>query len=391
MQQSSLLDDYLRDPMLVGGLGLIVLLLIAYGAVSWRRKKAAQSKFEDSVGAAAAGAGGDGEPAMANPVSHASVSEAPAGMEAEEVDPIAEADVYIAYGRDSQAEEILREALQKDPNRAAVHAKLLEIYANRKDTVSFEQTAHKLKGLTQGNGPDWEKAAALGRSLDPQNPLYGGGRAASAAVAPAATAAAAPVLDFDLGGGSQGGAAVPDISFDEPPKEPAGAGIDLDLGTTGPQNEPAYLQTAKLPPLGADQTAAGGLDFNVDLGDLPQPATASAPAAAATATAEASGGGLDFDLKLDDFPAVDAKASEDRSAAPAMDLSSISLDLDTSEAAPQGGGDPKWQEAATKLDLAKAYEEMGDRDGARELLNEVVKDGDATQKGQAEQMLAKLA
>ena len=76
-----------------------------------------------------------------------------------------------------------------------------------------------------------------------------------------------------------------------------------------------------------------------------------------------------------------------------MDLSAISLDLGsaTEPAAPAaGGGDPKWQEVATKLDLAKAYEEMGDKDGARELLNEVMKDGDAAQKGQAQQLLAKL-
>ena len=46
---------------------------------------------------------------------------------------------------------------------------------------------------------------------------------------------------------------------------------------------------------------------------------------------------------------------------------------------------------ATKLDLAKAYEEMGDKDGARELLKEVLKDGDAAQRGTAEQLLAKLA
>jgi pilus assembly protein FimV len=45
---------------------------------------------------------------------------------------------------------------------------------------------------------------------------------------------------------------------------------------------------------------------------------------------------------------------------------------------------------ATKLDLAKAYEEMGDKDGARELLNEVMKDGDAAQKAQAQQVLAKI-
>jgi pilus assembly protein FimV len=75
-----------------------------------------------------------------------------------------------------------------------------------------------------------------------------------------------------------------------------------------------------------------------------------------------------------------------------MDLSSISLDLGgAGEPSLSGGGDPKWQEVATKLDLAKAYEEMGDKDGARELLNEVMKDGDAAQKGQAQQLLAKLA
>jgi pilus assembly protein FimV len=77
----------------------------------------------------------------------------------------------------------------------------------------------------------------------------------------------------------------------------------------------------------------------------------------------------------------------------AADLSSITLDLGGSaeaSSAAAGGTDPKWQEIATKLDLAKAYEEMGDKDGARELLNEVMKDGDAAQKGTAQQLLAKL-
>src|SRR5437868_11109362 len=96
--------------------------------------------------------------------SQASISDSSVGaIEAEEVDPIAEADVYMAYGRDAQAEEILKEALHKDANRTAVHAKLLEIYAHRKDNAAFEQTALKLKNLTNGTGPEWEKAAALGR------------------------------------------------------------------------------------------------------------------------------------------------------------------------------------------------------------------------------------
>src|SRR5207247_10161537 len=131
----------------------------------------------------------------------------------EEVDPIAEADVYMAYGRDAQAEEILKEVLAKDPSRVAVHAKLLEIYAGRKDAKAFEQTALKLKGLTNGSGPEWDKAAALGRSIDPQNGVYSGGGGAAAPAAAAPAAAAAPTLDFDLGGASAQ-AAAPDITLD---------------------------------------------------------------------------------------------------------------------------------------------------------------------------------
>jgi pilus assembly protein FimV len=101
---------------------------------------------------------------------------------------------------------------------------------------------------------------------------------------------------------------------------------------------------------------------------------------------------MDFDLNLDlgggkaQAPAVGNAGAE----AP-LDLGGLSLDLGT----PGGGdgagaADPKWQEVATKLDLAKAYQEMGDKDGARELLNEVVKEGDSAQQSQAQQMLSGL-
>ena len=99
--------------------------------------------------------------------------------------------------------------------------------------------------------------------------------------------------------------------------------------------------------------------------------------------------GLTFDLNLD--LGGDKKSESGAPASP--DLSTISLDLGGTPGAPAApsGTDPKWQEIATKLDLAKAYEEMGDKDGARELLNEVMKDGDAAQKGTAQQLLAKLS
>ncbi len=407
--EPSLIDEFLDNPVALGGLGGVVLLLAGYGAYAWQRKKKSTSKFKDSVlgpgsnepvmgmdAAAAPAAAAAAAPASVQP---SSVSQAPvAGMGADDVDPIAEADVYMAYGRDAQAEEILKEALQKDPNRVAVMAKLLEIYANRRDASSFEQIAVRLKGATNGAGPDWDKAAALGRNVDPGNGLYGGSGAAApvaaaafAAAAPAA--AAAPSVDFDIGGGT--GA--------HPVPEPTPS-LDLDLG--GPSAAPEKTDFAPSGTLVLDtqesKAASGGLDFDLGGGaekpapsggglnfELPGAAAAAAEPSPSPA-ASGSGGGLDFDLNLG---GGDTKEEASSAAAP-VDLSAISLDLGTPGESGAAGGDaqadPKWQEVATKLDLAKAYEEMGDKDGARELLNEVLREGDAAQQGQANQLLAKL-
>jgi len=316
-------------------------------------------------------------------------------MEADEVDPIAEADVYMAYGRDAQAEEILKEALQKDAKRTAVHSKLLEIYANRRDARAFEQTALKLKSLTNGSGPEWDKAAALGRSIDPQNGLYGGGGAsaapAAAAPAAAAAAAAAPNLDFDLSATStQQAAILPEFSIGEPKGGPP-SGLDFDLDAAPAAAAGASARSDFTPEgtliMGERQgeKTVTSVDFNLDTtagGEAKRPGAAAMPGSA--------DGALDFDISLD-LGGEEKKTEPDKTASP-LDLSSISLDLGAAgePGAAPAGTDPKWQEVATKLDLAKAYEEMGDKDGARELLNEVMKDGDSVQKGQAQQLLAKL-
>ena len=356
--------DFLQDPMGMLALAILVLGLGGYAAWMWRKKKRAHAKFHDSVmGAAAAGAAAGAsmtEPSLgaATPPPSASTgssTQPPGAVGAEEVDPIAEADVYMAYGRDAQAEEILKEALAKDDKRIPVHAKLLEIYAKRRDPKAFEQTALKLKNLTGGAGPEWDKAASLGHSIDPQNGLYAGAAAAGAAAAAAAAApaepsAGAPTLDFDIGGAAQASASAPDLTLDAAPKSAApDAGLDFDVSGVSPEKKDVGSDETVVVRPSADQ-AGSGLDFNLDLG------------------------------------------SEQKAEAPAApDLSTISLDLGSAAAAPAAGGaDPKWQEIATKLDLAKAYEEMGDKDGARELLNEVMKDGDAAQKGTAQQLLAKL-
>jgi pilus assembly protein FimV len=398
--EPSLMDEFLENPFALAGLGGVVVLLGGYGAWAWRRKKkTAESAFRDAV----LGAPGALAPAVAAgaAVAQAAVA-APAAKaalapEAEEVDPIAEADVYMAYGRDAQAEEILKEALGKDANRVAVHVKLLEIYANRRDPKAFEQTALKVKNLTGGAGADWDKAAALGRSIDPQNGLYGGGEVAAAgaapAAAPAAGAALAPALDFDISGtaGEATAASTPSVSLDLDISAPAPAGAPAERTDFAPSGTLIIeSQEAKAASGGLDfdlggapekkEEAAGGIDFDLGGTQPSSPGLAAAPVAAPAG----GSGGIDFDLNLD----LGGAKTE---AVPAMDLSSVSLDLgEAGAAAPAAGGDARWQEVATKLDLAKAYEEMGDKDGARELLNEVVKDGDAAQQEQAKKMLAGL-
>jgi pilus assembly protein FimV len=325
-------------------------------------------------------------------------------IDAEEIDPVAEADVYMAYGRDAQAEEILKDALAKDPTRQPIRVKLLEIYANRKDARAFESAANELHAATGGTGADWQKVAALGLTIDPANPLYGGKPQAPAPAFgdttqfPAARIPEAqpdvtmhpeaPLnIDFDIGTATAGAAPIsPDINLDAgaPSSAEPAAGLDFDLGLGG--DKPLGDATIVVParsetPLASEPSL--GIDFDLPVGDKPALALETVTAVSAPEL-----GAIDFDIGA-------AAAGEEKTEVPkaqSVDLNSISLDL----GAPGGGNGPggapdaRWQEVATKLDLAKAYEEMGDKDGARELLNEVMKEGDTAQQQQAQTMLQAL-
>jgi pilus assembly protein FimV len=433
-----LIDEILQNELaLYGGGAFLLLLFGGYAYYAWKRKKALQqmessvmaapSLAADSVFGAAGGAKVDTGPSEIQ--AEFGRGAAAAAIDTEEVDPIAEADVYMAYGRDAQAEEILKEALAKDPSRQPIRTKLLEIYAGRKDAKAFETVATELHAGTGGEGAEWQKAVALGSQLDPGNPLYGGkaeagetrtptgtqvlsGAAVAAAVAaapdiPLETAgeqAASPGLDFDLGLGAPAEAgAQPELapSGGAATEVTADLGFDLDLGggEKKPEAAPAAapseaagggtltLETAKAP---AVPEAPASIDFDFELpatGEAAQSAqpqaTGEAPPAAAPAASAEGGGGIDFDFNLD-LPAP----KEEAPAAP-LDLSSINLDLGSPGGA-AAATDAHWQEVATKLDLAKAYQEMGDKDGARELLNEVLKEGDAAQQQQAQTTLSAL-
>ncbi len=134
------------NPLVIGGAAaLLVGLGGAFGIYrSYRKRK--EKSFGDSIitdlkpeGANSLfGSTGGQSVDTNNSVFNSNFAPSASQLDTNEVDPVAEADVYIAYGRDAQAEEILKEALRTQPDRNAVRVKLLEIYANRKDVRSFE-------------------------------------------------------------------------------------------------------------------------------------------------------------------------------------------------------------------------------------------------------------
>jgi len=377
-------DPLLANPIYWGG-GLAALGL---GGVLWwmmagggHRRKSSNIALEDSImsggdvrpntviGAASGGSINTGDTSFLTDFSQAGLGT----IDTHDVDPIAEAEVYMAYGRDAQAEEILKEAISKNPDRHETRVKLLEIYAARRNTTAFASVAGELyAALGSKTSPLWDKACEMGRSIDPTNPLYGD---VQSSAAPAATVAATDAV----AGGAVTFAdefATASVAVEQPA---APVGIEA---VPQPEPEPMLEAVTADAPL-EFETAGHVLNFDT------QPETAAAPE---SGYVEMDTLGLNFDLPDLDLPAtaddtlkLDLGLEEDNGPDSKFDFSG--LDLDLGEA---GGNDLELDEVGTKLDLARAYVEMGDKEGAREILNEVLAEGSEKQKADAKGMLSSL-
>ncbi len=271
----------------------------------------------------------------------------------------------------------------------------------------------------------------MGRSLEPNNPMYGGaGSIEDTGSATMQTTVMNAMPDFVLDDTAGQEASAPDVDFDlgEPEKtsnlsegdaEMAQAeAMDFDVTSTNPSLE-AAPEGMDFDVTSTDQSlkaAPEGMDFDItgtsapeaggeaeaglpNLDDLVFDVTSthpSMPAAQPEAgepekTAPADDGGMEFTL---DFPIEDV-AEKPASETPPDEsgLAGISLNLDDDSAPAEPAAetrDEHWHDVATKLDLAKAYQEMGDATGAREILEEVLREGDEGQREAAQSMLDQL-
>ncbi|QDQ25342.1 FimV family protein [Chitinimonas arctica] len=451
----------LEDPLILGGAGLAALLI--GGGAFWMSRRRKKGSFEDSVITGSdlksnTMVGNTGGAVISTGVTENSFltdfSRAGLGtIDTDEVDPIAEAEVYMAYGRDAQAEEILKDALTRDGTRQEVRLKLLEIYSGRKNAAAFETTAQELYSGTQGQGPLWAQAADMGRALDPQNTLYrqqapvdtgaldktmilsagtlgemgDTGRFATPVVERVQPASAEPELDFQLDtpvaqakSALEAGESLDfDLGFDAAPASAAAPAVEApaemdfnigDFDLDAPASKPAATPAAAASAAAASAAAAsdssilsldipidlpgdsasseGALDLSADMPELSMPELSMPKSSQPLADLDTPdlAAGLDFDFDMNDGAA---------SAGQAADLGGVSLDLDI--ASDSAGGDDVLDFGAelddpvtTKIDLARAYIDMGDKEGAREILQEALSEGNAEQKGTAESLLAQL-
>jgi pilus assembly protein FimV len=359
-EEPGLLATLMDHPMAMpGAIGLVVLLvgLALYRLRGRLRKDNGETSFlesrlqPDSFFGASGGQRVDTRDATGQ---SSSMSYSLSQLDAiGDVDPVAEADVYLAYGRDLQAEEILKEAMRGNPDRLAIRTKLLEVYAKRRDTKGFELLATQLYSLTKGEGDDWAKAQELGRQIDPENQLYAPGGAPAANVV------------------GDGGRII----------EPLGA-------STMPQS--IMPSTSGFPPSAIDSMSPDtrgtipppDLDLDLDLGTMPQ----SARGGRSTATPKPA---VDLDaISLDlNAPSAPVPLSSGGAGKPTLDFGDFTLPAQPSGHGAFDENDP----LARKLELAEEFRQIGDMEGARDLLEEVVAKAGGALKTKAQSMLDSLA
>jgi len=367
-----------------------------------------------------------------------------------EVDPISEADVYLAYGRYQQAEDLMRQAIEDYPDRDECKLKLLEIFYTNENAGSFEEYAKEL--IASGRSEDkafWSKVAEMGSEIDPESSLYDGKASFDAVELEQEPQESA--LSNDLGDISVNDEETVNIDssheeefdlsvFDDnekldsvdsiveedadKPSESNELDFDLsvfDIDGSSTEEEPENnepesdvetidfdLNSVAFEDSEKEEVvveAANSLDdiesLDFDLGDesvAEDKEGDSVPVGEIDLSDEVES---DVDLESFDFSA-DIKTEEEpvtEANVTAEGIDDFDFDFDTpisSTASPVAELDAgvsdltDMDELETKIDLARAYIDMGDADAAKDIAEEVLEKGSDEQKSAAQDILDQL-
>lgn len=360
----------LMDNPLLAGLGVLVAMVL--GGILWASTRQKNNHglfdeemtFDDQLARA-----GDTEPETPAPVvADTEVYESPvpepappARQPATAGDPLTEADVYLAYGRIQQAEDVLQTALQNTPNDRLLRGKLLEVYHQAGNAAAFASLAGEYRDSVTEDDSEWPRIAAMGRELSPDNELFhvaGQGQSEG---------------EFDI-----------DMSGMEDLLEDSG----LETGDTGMEDLLEETEMEGQPENTEQVEREAGLDALLEDTGL--------------VTSDA-----DMDALLRETGLVEGEPDSEASPEDAGEIENalpetIEFNLDDTEALSLESGDQEEEDEAeglldsadevtTKLDLARAYIDMGDPDGARSILSEVMEEGSDEQKREADTIISQLA
>ncbi|HHJ37870.1 MAG: hypothetical protein AXA67_01935 [Methylothermaceae bacteria B42] len=283
--------------------------------------------------------------------------------ESDAVDPVAEADVYLAYGRYQQAEELIQQALEDEPKNPELQLKLLEIFYAKEDAEAFENYASKLQAKGRHkDGLFWAKVAEMGRELCPQSSLFD------------LDSEEATLVEDDWDSEEESADSIDlEADLDEQVNDQESLAFDLgdeavvDFSADSPEDEFADDENKSLE-IEASESSDNALDFDLSGINLdPESKGAEAPGEESVDEPENS----DFTFNLESMGIQGQNEESDETEEEAFDLT----DMDEME---------------TKLDLARAYVDMEDVDSAKDILEDVFAHGNEKQKEEAKALMGKL-
>jgi pilus assembly protein FimV len=438
--EPSLLDEIMSSPTMLGIVMGVIIILLALIWLLLSRKRASASDFQESILLNTSDSDVVSTLDEANDIpTHTEETSflsdfSPSDIDAlqdetGEVDPLSEADVYIAYGRYQQAEELIRQAIEKEPERDILKYKLFEILYAVKNTDSFVALAEETAGTVAetSDRSSWQRVLSMGKSLSPEHQLFVNADEIDAEDDLFSLDDDLLEEELDESDFADLDATLSEADFSAKKVDTESAEAvetaDTDVDAAKVNEEDLFEMSGDL-----DDTGLGIDDFETSLDDesinaaLDELEGLGGPEDATVAQEDDTESEDDFMLSLSDLEdesektvlslhastgealgqgqkAMDEGSSEDELLA--NELEDTVIDFSTADSAtsdsqlddPMKGMDldestneGMQDEVGTKLDLARAYVEMGDPEGAVDILDEVLSEGNAEQQQEAQQI-----